>query len=66
MSMNRILAIALIVIGAVLLYFGYQSSQGLDDQLSETLTGNFTDETILYLIGGAVALVAGLFMLRKK
>lgn len=66
MSMNRILAIALIVIGAVLLYFGYQSSQGLDDQLSETLTGNFTDETILYLIGGAVALIAGLFMLRMK
>lgn len=66
MPMNRILALALIVIGAVLLYFGYQSSQGLDDQLSETLTGNFTDETILYLIAGAVALVAGLFMLRKK
>lgn len=66
MPMNRILAIALIAIGAVLLYFGYQSSQGLDDQVSEAITGNFTDETVLYLIGGAIALVAGLVMLLKK
>lgn len=66
MPMNRIVALALIVIGAVLLYFGYQSSQGLDDQLSEAVTGNFTDETILYLVGGAVALIAGLVMLRRR
>lgn len=66
MSMNRILALALIVVGGVLLYFGYQSSQGLDDQLSEALTGNFTDETIFYYIGGVVAVVAGLVFLRRK
>jgi len=66
MRTNRILAIALIVIGAGLLYFGYQSSQGLDDQLSQTLTGNFTDETVYYFIGGGIALVVGLVMLRRK
>jgi len=66
MSGNRILALALIVIGAVLLYLGYQSSQGLDDQLSEALTGNFTDETIIYLVGGGIAFIAGLAMLRRK
>lgn len=64
--MNRIVALALIAIGGVLLYFGYQSSQGLDDQLSEALTGNFTNETVLYLIGGAIALVAGLALLRRR
>jgi len=66
MYMNRIVALALIVIGAVLLYLGYQSSQGLDDQVSEALTGNFTNETIFYLIGGAVALVAGLVLVRRR
>lgn len=66
MSGNRIVALALIVIGAVLLYLGYQSSQGLDDQLSEALTGNFTDETIIYLVGGGIAFIAGLMMLRRK
>lgn len=66
MSMNRIVALALIVLGVVLLYFGYQSSQGLDDQVSEALTGNFTDETVFYLIGGAVAIVVGVVFSRRK
>lgn len=66
MSTNRIIALVLIVGGAVLLYLGYQSSQGLDDQLSEAVTGNFTDETIFYLIGGAIAAIAGFVMLRKR
>src|SRR6056297_3301102 len=64
--MNRIMAIELIVIGAGLLYYAYQSSQGLDDQLSQTLTGNITDETVYYFIGGGIALVVGLVMLRRK
>lgn len=66
MSMNRIVALALIVLGVVLLYFGYQSSQGLDDQVSEALTGNFTDQTVFYLIGGAISLIAGFVFLRRR
>lgn len=66
MSINRIAALALIVIGIVLIYLGYQSSQGLDDQLSEAVTGNFTDETIFYWVGGAIAAIAGVMMLRKR
>lgn len=66
MSTNRIIALALIVIGIVLIFLGYQSSQGLDDQLSEAVTGNFTDETIFYWVGGAIAAIAGVVMLRKR
>ena len=66
MSINRIVALALIVIGVVLLYLGYQSSQGLDDQVSEALTGNFTDETIFYWVGGAIAAILGVVMLRRR
>ena len=66
MSINRIVALALIVIGIVLIYLGYQSSQGLDDQLSEAVTGNFTDETIFYWLGGAIAAIAGVVMLRRR
>ncbi|HKL53089.1 MAG TPA: DUF3185 family protein [Wenzhouxiangellaceae bacterium] len=66
MSTNRIIALALIVIGIVLIFLGYQSSQGLDDQLSEAVTGNFTDETIFYWVGGAIAMIAGLAMLRRS
>lgn len=66
MTSNRIIALVLLAGGIVLLYLGYQSSQGLDDQVSEALTGNFTDETIIYLISGGLAVVAGLVMLGKK
>jgi len=64
--MKRIIAIVLIVAGVVLLYLGYQSSQGLDDQISEALTGNFTDETMFYWITGAVAAVVGVVLLRRR
>lgn len=60
---GKIIAVVLLVLGTFLLYMGYQSSQGLDDQISETITGNFTDQTMWYLLGGAISLVAGLVML---
>lgn len=63
MPVQRIAGIALIVTGLVLMYFGYQSSQGLDDQLSETLTGEYTDSTVWYWLSGSVASVAGLLMI---
>jgi uncharacterized membrane protein len=60
--MTRIIGIALIALGAVLLYFGYNASQAPVEQLSETLTGRFTDRTMLYLVGGGVAAVLGLLL----
>lgn len=66
MNTNKLIAIILLALGAFLLYMGYQSSQGLDDQISEAFTGNFTDQTIWYLIGGGIAVVAGLVMIARK
>lgn len=66
MNTNKLIAIVLLALGAFLLYMGYQSSQGLDDQVSEALTGNFTDQTIWYLIGGGISAIAGLVMFARK
>jgi uncharacterized membrane protein HdeD (DUF308 family) len=66
MKNNQILAVALLVAGAILLYFGYQASQSLGDQLSETLTGRFTDSTTWYFILGAVAAVSGVILLVRQ
>lgn len=66
MNTNKVVALVLLALGAFLLFMGYQSSQGLDDQVSEALTGNFTDQTIWYLIGGGICLVAGLAMIMRK
>lgn len=62
MGSSRLVGIILLVVGIGLLYFGYQSTQSLGGQVTETLTGRFSDETMWYLIGGAAAAVAGVFL----
>lgn len=62
MSSKKLLGLVLLVVGLILLYFGWQSTQSVGDQLAETLTGRFTDDTLAFLIAGAAATVAGAFM----
>jgi hypothetical protein len=62
MATNKIVGIVLIVVGAVLLYFGYQASDAPLEQVRETVTGDYSDRTMLYLIGGAAAAVAGVLL----
>lgn len=61
MPSKQLLGLILLVVGAILLFFGWQSTQSVGDQLTEAMTGRFTDETMWFLIGGAVALIAGLY-----
>lgn len=63
MAINQILALALLVVGTILLFFAYQSSQGLDDQVTEAVTGRFTDSTTWFLILGAASAAAGVGLL---
>lgn len=63
MTANRTLALVLLVVGAILLFFAYQSSQSLGDQVTEAVTGRFTDSTTWFLILGAAAAVAGVGLL---
>jgi Na+/phosphate symporter len=62
MSTKRIVGIGLLVIGLGLLFFGLQATDTLTEELHETVTGRYTDETIWYLIGGAAAAVVGLLL----
>jgi hypothetical protein len=63
MGTKKVAGIVLIVVGAVLLYFGLQATDAPLEQARESLTGDYSDQTMLYLIGGAAAAVAGLAML---
>ncbi|GGC78981.1 DUF3185 family protein [Marinobacter halophilus] len=63
MTTNRTLALVLLVVGAILLFFAYQASQSLGDQVTEAVTGRFTDSTTWFLILGATAAVAGVGLL---
>jgi hypothetical protein len=66
MHMKRLIGIGLLVVGIILLYLGYQSSQGFDDQISEAITGEYTDSTMWYWLSGGVASVLGIVMVALK
>jgi len=59
----RIIGIVLLVGGVILLGFGLNASDSVADSVKENFTGRYTDKTMTYLIGGAVAAVAGIGLL---
>jgi hypothetical protein len=63
MDTKRIAGVVLLVVGAVLLYFGFQATDAPLEQARESLTGDYSDQTMLYLIGGAAAAVGGIALL---
>ena len=63
MNANKSLGLVLLVIGAILLYFGLTATDSLVEQGVEAVTGRYTDNTMWYLIGGGIAAAAGLGLL---
>ena len=63
MGNKRVLALVLLVVGALLLYFGFQATDAPLEQARESVTGDYSDQTMLYLVAGAAAAVAGLGLL---
>jgi hypothetical protein len=66
MKDDKLLGFILLVAGATLLLFGWRSSESLGEQLTETITGRFTDQTMMFIVGGAVCLAAGLYMTVRR
>jgi hypothetical protein len=59
MSTNLVLGIIVLAAGVALLGFGWNASNAPMEQLSETITGRYTDLTMWYLIVGAAAACGG-------
>jgi hypothetical protein len=66
MNQNKMLGIVLLVIGVIALYFGFNATNAPMEEVTEAFTGQYSDRSMLYLIGGAVAGIAGLVMLVRK
>ena len=64
--MKKALAAAFVVIGIILLYFGYQEYTSLSSDVSEVFTGSPTENSVWYLAGGAGILTLGVFLLFSK
>ena len=63
MSNTKLAALVLIAVGGILLYFGYNASESALESVTEAVTGRYSDQTTLYLIGGAACAVAGVGLL---
>ena len=63
MKIPQIIGLGLLIAGCFGLYFGYTASESLLEQASQSLTGRFSDETTLHLVGGVVGVVVGLALI---
>lgn len=60
--MNNIVGLAVFAVGIVLLIFGFNASHSFGSDVSRFFTGNPTDKSMWLLIGGAAAVIVGLFV----
>lgn len=63
--MNKLVSVALLAVGIVLLIFGFNASNSLGSDISRIFTGSPTDKAIWMLVGGAVLAVVGLVGLTR-
>jgi hypothetical protein len=62
MSTQRIFGIVLLLVGIALLIVGMNASHSAADQISNSFTGKFTQDTAWYIFGGAGAGLFGLLL----
>jgi hypothetical protein len=59
--MPKIISIALLIAGAILLVYGLQSSDSVSSSVTRAVSGTPTDKTIWLIALGAIGLIAGGF-----
>lgn len=59
MALNRLLGIAILVAGVIALGFAFNAADAPVEKVSETLTGTYSDNTMMYFILGGIAVVGG-------
>ena len=59
-NMRKVLSIALIAAGVVLLVYGINASESIGSDVSRMFTGSPTDESVWMVLGGVVAIVLGI------
>ena len=64
--MNKGISVALLIIGVILLVFGFNAYHSASSDVSRFFTGAPTDKALWFLIGGVLAGIAGFFGLVRK
>lgn len=58
--MNKVVSLALLVGGVVLLVFGINATNSFNSDVSRFFTGSPTDKAVWMVIGGIIAILVGL------
>ena len=66
MSQKKLIGVLILIVGLVLLYFGFNQANSAMGEIGEALTGKYSDETMAYLIAGLIVSVVGLITVLKK
>jgi hypothetical protein len=66
MANRKLVGVVLAVLGIGLAFWGYRLGGGFGSQVTQAFTGSPTDKVMMFYIGGAISLAAGLFLLLKK
>jgi len=59
---KNIVGLAIFGAGIALLILGFNESQSFSSDVSRFFTGNPTDRSVWFLVGGGIAIVVGLFV----
>lgn len=59
--MKMPIALCFLVVGIILLLFGLNSADSIRDSFSRFFSGQFSDRTMWFIVGGSVCVVVGLF-----
>lgn len=57
--MQKAIGLALILVGIVLLFYGYQEGESIASTVKETITGSPTDRSLALVIAGIVCACLG-------
>jgi uncharacterized membrane protein len=62
-NLQLTIGVVCLVVGVMLLVWGYNISRSVGSQIKEVFTGSPTDRVIYYYIGGAVLSIFGVFQI---
>ena len=61
---NKIIGVALIIVGVALVAWGYNIYDSFGSQVSRTLSGDAPIEAWAGMVGGAICIIIGIFKLK--
>ena len=59
MSLNKIIGAVVFAVGVFLIVTAYNATQAPVEELSNTITGRYSDNTTWYFVAGVAAIVGG-------